>query len=118
MTTSCGARSCFSIFPSCDRGPPTLPVAAASRRSPSESFQARHAKGQEAHFHCRNNSNLISTCSSLDSKAPDASSALFRCHSCQNGGLAELISNVPEIVAKLSDQIPSPRRYHDDRNVH
>lgn len=30
----------------------------------------KYADGQEAHFHCRDNSNLISTCSSLDSKGP------------------------------------------------
>src|SRR5258706_7337671 len=69
----------------------SLPVIVARQHFPQpkhlaeanpEGFPARHAKGQEAHFHCRNNSNLISSCSSLDSKAPDASSAPFGGHSC------------------------------------
>src|SRR6266404_2448237 len=68
----------------------SLPVIVARQHFPQpehlaeanpEGFPARHAKGQEAHFHCRNNSNLISSCSSLDSKAPEASSALFGGHS-------------------------------------
>src|SRR6266403_4368 len=72
------AREAVSAF--------SLPVIVARQHFPKpehlaeanpESFPARHPKGQEAHFHCRNNSNLISSRSSLDSKAPEASSALF-----------------------------------------
>src|SRR6478752_8073279 len=46
MQISCGARSCFSIFPSYDRGPPSLPVARLAKATPG-TFQARHAKGRE-----------------------------------------------------------------------
>src|SRR6266849_7623216 len=74
MATSCGARSCLSIFLSYDRGPPTLPVARAclAKAVPAEEASNEPRKGEAAQLPRK--LDLISSCSSLDSKAPDASS--------------------------------------------
>src|SRR5216683_1191851 len=60
MATSCGARSCLSIFLSYDRGPPKLPVARAylAKAIPAEEASNEPRKGEAAQFHCPENSIL------------------------------------------------------------
>src|ERR1700676_1396318 len=56
MTTSCGARSCFSIFPSYDLGPPTLPVWPEFVSESQSREEASRQDTRGAHFRCRDNS--------------------------------------------------------------
>src|SRR6266404_2827959 len=100
MTTSCGARSCFSIFPSCDRGPPTLPVSRSISRKP---IRKRFQDTQTG----RKRTSIAATIQILFQHAPVSTARprtrVRRSLGATVAGMAaslELISNVPELATE------------------
>src|SRR5712675_1229448 len=57
MPTSCGAKSCLSIFLSCDRGSPTLPIVRAwlAKADPTEAAFKQATPGRGSALHCPEN---------------------------------------------------------------
>jgi hypothetical protein len=72
MAISCGARSCLSIFLSYDRGPLTLPLARAclAKANPAEEAFKQATQGGGSAVPLPRKLDLISSCSSINSKAP------------------------------------------------
>src|SRR6266481_5403687 len=80
MPTSCGAKSCLSIFLSYDRGSPTLPVVRAclAKADPTEAAFKQATPGRGSALRLPRKPDLISSCCSLIGKAPEASSGPCR----------------------------------------